>query len=101
MAGKRAKGLGADHGEGMTQLGVAASLAGAARRAVHVSSDTDPDSDGSDTEGRARPVVRGGGGLDAQHGAAIEAMEREQRRRKAAEQVASCKRSRRCCNYFL
>ena len=29
---------------------------------------------------------RGGGGLDAQHGAAIEAMEREQRRRKAAEQ---------------
>ena len=82
---KRAKGLGADHGEGMTQLGVVASLAGAARRAVRVSSDTDPDSDGSDVEGRARPVVRGGGGLDARHGAAIEAMEREQRRRKEAE----------------
>ena len=74
---KRAKGLGADHGEGMTQLGVVASLAGAARRAVRVSCDTDPDSDGSDVEGRARPVVRGGGGLDAQHGAAIAAMERE------------------------
>ena len=43
---------GADHGEGMTQLGVVASLAGAARRAVRVSSDTDPDSDGSDIEGR-------------------------------------------------
>ena len=85
-ARKRAKGLGADHGEGMTQLGVAASLAGAARRAVHVPSDTDPDSDGSDSEGRVQPVVRGGGGLDAQHGAAIEAMEREQRRRQAAEQ---------------
>ena len=66
---KRArKGLGADHGRGMTQLCVVEALAGeAAARAIQVASDTDPDSEGSDTEGRVQPVVHASDTLAMRH----------------------------------
>ena len=50
---RKRKGLGRDHGEGMTQTKIGEDR----RAAVQVDSGTDPESDGSDDEGKCRPKL--------------------------------------------
>ena len=58
---RKRKGLGRDHGEGMTQT----KIGDAKRATVQVDSDTDPESDGSDSEGKCQPRLNDG--IAAQH----------------------------------
>ena len=55
------KGLGRDHGEGMTQT----KIGDPKGATVQVDSDTDPESDGSDSEGKCQPRLNDG--IAAQH----------------------------------
>ena len=75
---RKRKGLGRDHGESMTQAGIADMLRGRVCTAGAVNSDTDPDSEGSEDEDRCRPRLRPG--LRERHQREIEAMQGQPKR---------------------
>ena len=79
---RKRKGLGRDHGESMTQAGIADMLRGRVCTAGAVNSDTDPDSEGSEDEDRCRPRLRPG--LRERHQREIEAMQGRVGRARAA-----------------
>ena len=79
---RKRKGLGRDHGESMTQAGIADMLRGRVCTAGAVNSDTDPDSEGSEDEDRCRPRLRPG--LRERHQREIEAMQGRLGRARAA-----------------
>ena len=82
MQAQLRKGLGRDHGESMTQAGIADMLRGRVCTAGAVNSDTDPDSEGSEDEDRCRPRLRPG--LREWHQREIEAMQGRVGRARAA-----------------